>query len=58
MTRDQALREAVIMLDAALQRAQEENAHYQYQYGLEDAIEMINDYRGQLKFMETINDKL
>lgn len=57
MTRDQALREAVIMLDAALQRAQEENAHYQYQYGIEDAIEMINDYRGQLKFIETINDK-
>jgi len=57
MTRDQALREAVIMLDAALQRAQEESAHYQYQYGIEDAIEMINDYRGQLKFIETINDK-
>lgn len=56
MTRDQALREAIIMLDAALQRAQEENAHHQYQYGIEDAIEMINDYRAQLKFIETIND--
>jgi hypothetical protein len=56
MTRDQALREAIIMLDAALQRAKEENAHHQYQYGIEDAIEMINDYRAQLKFIETIND--
>ena len=58
MTKDTALREAIIMLDAALQRAQEENAHYQYQYGLEDAIEMINDYRAQMKFAETINGKL
>jgi hypothetical protein len=57
MTKDQALREAFGILDAAFERAREESAHIQYLYGLEDAMDMINDYRAGLKFQDTINDK-
>jgi hypothetical protein len=58
MTRDQVLREAIKCLDASLERAQQENGHYQYIYGLEDAIEIVNDLRAQIKFIETVNGKL
>jgi hypothetical protein len=58
MTKDKALREAFGILDAAFERAREENAHIQYLYGLEDAMEMLNDYRASLKFQDTINGKL
>jgi len=57
MTKDTALREAYEIIYAALDRAKEENAHIQYQYGLEDALEILNDYRASLKFQDTINDK-
>jgi hypothetical protein len=57
MTKDQALREAFAILDASFERARDENAHIQYLYGIEDAMEMINDYRASLKFQDTINDK-
>lgn len=57
MTRDQALRESFAILDAAFERARDENAHIQYLYGIEDAMDMINDYRASLKFQDTINDK-
>lgn len=56
MTKDTALREAYLTLEAAYERAKEENAHIQYQYGLEDAMEILNDYRASLKFQDTIND--
>ena len=57
MTRDAALREAYLTVEAAYERAKEESAHIQYQYGLEDALEILNDYRASLKFQDTINDK-
>lgn len=58
MTKDAALREAYLIIEGAYERAREENAHIQYQYGLEDALEMLNDYRASLKFQDTINGKL
>jgi hypothetical protein len=57
MTRDQALREAYQLIEAAYEESLAHKAHIQYQYGLEDAMEILNDYRAGLKFQDTINDK-
>lgn len=54
MTKDKALQEAMAMIKGIHDRAEEEQAHPQYLYGLQDAIEIINDYRAGLKLQECL----